>query len=59
MVNRFSIIILGDCDNWKLPLQVNLFSVPDGFATVTFSSQVFATLWKFESLSSLDPADIP
>ena len=33
---------MGEDVKTKLPLQVNLFSVPDGFATVTSSSQVFA-----------------
>jgi len=34
---------LGEDVKTKLPLQVNLFSVPTGLARVTVSSQVFAT----------------
>ena len=42
-----------------MPLQVNLFSVPDGFVIVTFSSHVFAALVKLVSSISDVPQDKP
>ena len=59
MVSKFSIITFGLVDNWKLPLLVNLFSVPDGFVTVTVSSQVLAVDIKFVSFISVVVAPKP
>ena len=59
MLKKFSKIFFGDWLVSNVPLQVNLFSVPDGFVIVTFSSHVFAALVKLVSSISDVPHDKP